>query len=369
MRKRLYLHVGMDKTGTSAIQKFVYDNRSKLLDDGDIYYPATGLWGDYSHHPFAFSIFNQHGYSEKKLLKLTKKLVKEVEGRNNVLISSECLFKAPLKENFRIFRDNIFSCFDDVRVIVYVRRQDHWVESRHKHSILSGSELPLEMLQRPFFCNYKQFIDHWSDLVGEESVVVRAYEKQQFVGGSIFSDFLSIFGIELSERYKIPIKNINYSLANDENKFKRLCNLIGFTRRGVEALNGILLEHASSSRSLLNSRLLSPTDRLTLLNKYMSNNKEIAERYLGRHDGLLFYDPLPSSDDSWEEYLGLSEEKIREISKFIAGKNPKVIKSLCAAITDGLNSKDDGIVEAANILTPALQYSENIPLDKGAVLA
>ena len=50
----LYLHIGMDKTGTSAIQAFLNLNESCLYSSEGILRPSTALWGDYSHHPLAF---------------------------------------------------------------------------------------------------------------------------------------------------------------------------------------------------------------------------------------------------------------------------------------------------------------------------
>lgn len=45
MKRRLYIHLGLSKTGTSAIQGF-------FIDQGptSILYPKTGRWPDGSHH-------------------------------------------------------------------------------------------------------------------------------------------------------------------------------------------------------------------------------------------------------------------------------------------------------------------------------
>ena len=38
--KQLYIHIGTGKTGTSAIQEFLYNNRKELLSDGVRYVDA-----------------------------------------------------------------------------------------------------------------------------------------------------------------------------------------------------------------------------------------------------------------------------------------------------------------------------------------
>src|SRR5690554_1034846 len=65
--KTLYLHVGMDKTGTSAIQAFLHLNEKRLFESEGILRPSTALWGDYSHHPLAFSLLEIQGYTGEDL--------------------------------------------------------------------------------------------------------------------------------------------------------------------------------------------------------------------------------------------------------------------------------------------------------------
>ena len=36
-RKTIYLHIGSPKTGTKTIQKFLYENKDKLLENGILY--------------------------------------------------------------------------------------------------------------------------------------------------------------------------------------------------------------------------------------------------------------------------------------------------------------------------------------------
>ena len=42
MKKKLYLHIGMGKTGTTALQHFFWDNRDILAAKG-ICYPKVGI--------------------------------------------------------------------------------------------------------------------------------------------------------------------------------------------------------------------------------------------------------------------------------------------------------------------------------------
>lgn len=264
----LYLHIGMDKTGTSAIQNFMHLNDKRLYESEGILRPVTALWNDYSHHPLAFSILCMHGYTEKDLTNYLSALKKEILTASKVILSSECLFKTTRHENFRQFKTFIDSQFTDVRIIVYVRRQDEWVESRHKHSILSGNELSLEKLSTAHYCDYKQFIDLWRNAFPKAKIIVCPYEKSQFMNGNIFSDFAAQLGITSLHGYKMPLKAVNTSLDNTTAFFKSLCNAIKFTGLAEHKLNGILLDYARQEKGKRKTYpLLSPEKRHALIER------------------------------------------------------------------------------------------------------
>jgi hypothetical protein len=350
----------MDKTGTSAIQYFMHKNRKKFLNDSGICYPNTGLWHDFSHHLFAFSTIGWFGHTEKELFKLFSKMKKELGDVEKTILSSECLFKSPLKENFKILLRLINDQFEQVKVIVYVRRQDKWVESRHRHSIFSGNELPLEKLVRPHFCSYKQFIDHWATVFNPKNIIVKAYEKAQFTDGTIFSDFLSILNLKITDNYEFPPNDVNVSLHNDELDFKQLCNRIGFLSDGADDLNKLLCEHTARTTQIEKAKyLLSPQDRFNLINRYEEVNNSIAKEYLNRQDGKLFYENLPNLTEKWQPYPGINTAKINNISEFIIIHNPQLLIKIAKKIKEAIRSTDPTVAKAGLTLKPLLKIVSN----------
>lgn len=326
--REIILHIGMDKTGTSAIQAFLHKNRKLLLEDTGVYYPETGLWSDYSHHPYAFSLFGMNGFSIRNFVKLSRKLDRETKGKKTVLISSECLFKVPTRDEFNVFTSFIRRHFSSVKVIVYLRRQDLWIESRYKHSIISGNEISLEALSRPNFCDYKKFIDLWRDSFGVGGIVVRPYEKSQFKGGSIFSDFLSIFGQEIDDRWRLPERQVNVALGYPETEFKRFCNAIGFNRGLVDQLNSLLLAHTELSDCRKEVELLNATRSKEICDQYREMNRAIVQEYLSGKPGDLFVEEL--RNDELEEYAisGVSDDDFLSVLSFIKEKNNAVYKKI-----------------------------------------
>ncbi|MGH9162175.1 MAG: hypothetical protein ACRD2X_19590 [Vicinamibacteraceae bacterium] len=347
------LHVGMDKTGTSALQTFFHENRAALVGRAGILYPDTGLWHDFSHHRVAFSCLETNGYSQDDLERYLAALSRELRGTPGAaraLLSSECLFKAPLTAGFARLRDYLSSNFVRVEIIVYVRRQDVWVDSRYRHSVLSGHELTLDMLKEPRFCDYKRFIDRWADDFGKASVIVRRHEPGRFVGGSIFSDFLSLFGLSIDD-FHVPRHPVNVSLHNDELCFKEMCNRVGYRGREGDVLNDVLRRYAADESYPKNTQpLMSHAERAALVRRYSEVNAAIARDFVGDLGGVLFQEDPPESRDCEDTYEGIDDVTIGIIKTYIRANAPRVARELEGHCRRALESDDAAIRGTASRL-------------------
>jgi hypothetical protein len=58
----------------------------------------------------------------------------------------------------------------------------------------------------------------------------------------------------------------------------------------------------------------------------------IAREYLGRPDGILFYDPLPNPNEEWQPYDELLEEDARLINENLLRKFPEVLDTIVRKI-------------------------------------
>lgn len=352
-KKKLYLHVGMDKTGTSAIQAFLKKNRKVFLSENKLLYPETGMWNDFSHHKFAFSCIGMNGYSFDDFEVICTELVSEMEEAESVLISSECLFKLPTKEQwFTKFHQFIKDNFMEVKIIIYLRRQDEWVISRHKHSVISGEELSIETLSEPHFCDYKQYIDKWCEYFGKANIIVRPYERISFIGGNIFADFLNTLDINYSDIYVKPDHTINTALNNNEYSFKRLCNLVSLNGQSAAELNVILLKHSNISKFQHgnNLDLISDIEKSNLIHRYEDINRAIANEYLPNGVTELFQEVNFNIDDPKEKYTEIDNLDLREIKKFVYEKSPLLSDKLDKLCYEAMNSEFEEIKAAAHKL-------------------
>ncbi len=99
----LVLHIGMPKTGTTALQSFFFSNRSMLLsqgwDDPDIYQECPSNY-EYARFPSNNGCSFLYAFLEKTNVffnRLTDCLKRHLE-KNNVLISSEVLWQSYVDE-------------------------------------------------------------------------------------------------------------------------------------------------------------------------------------------------------------------------------------------------------------------------------
>ncbi|QKQ26131.1 hypothetical protein [Candidatus Reidiella endopervernicosa] len=215
----------------------------------------------------------------------------------------------------------LFSGFD-VTVIVFLRRQDLYMESSYnQNKKMRPSQVELDVLlsRTNSVLDYATLLDGWSACFGEENIVVTPFERSSF-GDGLERYLLSLLGVEWSRSYKTELKNPGLNrdcLAFVSEHF--LPEEVGARERGrvIEMLAQYSSEHSDGKSLKYN---LPPSKRLEIIEKYSAINREVAQRYLGREDGRLFLDPLPSLEDEWQPYSGLSDERRDEIIRYLVGR-------------------------------------------------
>jgi hypothetical protein len=353
-REELFIHIGKGKTGTSALQTFFLQNRDSFNKYG-IVYPLCRE-GKFNHHYLAWSLLKEEGV-EKIYPKDTRTSVEEwnyvlsqLIGKQN-LISSELLaglsFDAvsKIKESVSDF---------DVKIIIYLRRYDNWLESVYNQKVKGKgiSCLPKKLPE-------KNSAEIWAKVFSKENVIVRPYEKGQFYQGTIFADFLHYaFKMELTEDFLIPEKPIN-------SRLQRMINCLSLSAAQKMSLIDPL--HKISSRLYEEGRrewpVFSPRQRLEMIRNYEPMYAEIAKKYLGREDGRLFYEPLPDIDEQWQPYDRLLAEDARFINDHLSEHHPNAIKTILAGIDAARISEDPDVQEATRRLVPGL---DEVPVPQTA---
>lgn len=296
--KTLWLHIGMAKTASTAIQTFCSEN-AKLLEREGFCYPIFSISypGISRAHNGCFLLkvikdldgnrdVNQEAANFQEGMKTVHKLFKSYD---NVILSNEIIWRGMDvdKKNFweLMIKEAQKGDFN-IRVIVYLRRQDsfissnwnqlvkrQWTEETFEHYI---SRVDRTML------NYYDKLERMAALIGKENIIVRRFDREKFIGGNIYSDFLDAVGISITNEYVITKEVRNTSLYGNTHEIKRVLNSIPQIkdRAAQTFLVNILQEFSSLSKEKYPSEMFSKEEANALLEDYASGNKKIAEEYL-----------------------------------------------------------------------------------------
>lgn len=337
--RTLYLHIGTPKTGTTAIQIACHDNRKFLLTRG-ICYP-----GKEPLHNELVLFSDIHDSKNKESLKaLLSSYLEQGKGCDTFLLSTELLYqmpnstylsrgqykKDPIEKNIvdfhaygeekgrqiSLLKSVLSSYFEKIKIIVYLRRQDNFLESLYlqsaKHNFEHGiDEFHLFDFEMDYYANLKL----WADIFGKENLVVFPYDKQTKKDG-VNRSFFGLFDIKQSEiEQKTGIQNLTLDIPSYY--FKQLLNK-SFRDEGLrtgELVN--LTEHTFNRYLGLNGKdkikILSYDRAHELCLRYREGNNRIAQEFLGRD--TLFSDDMPEPYET--DQVEITIEDVVTISSFL----------------------------------------------------
>ena len=357
-QKQLYIHLGTHKTGTTALQEFFRINRELLLRKQGIDYPLNSV-GEADHHRLGWSLHKEAGrtinvYPEGMKSSREEWMSVLSLASSKLLVSSETLGACRLVDFKAILK---YASGFEVKCIIYLRRQDAMAASVYNQITKGSTRKWTDYKTPPYKLNYIECLSSLAAAFGRQNIIVRPYEKQQFHGGTIFADFLHyVFGMELTDEFKIPEGDINSRLHGTVLEYKRLVNFLALSSDQKSSTLGPLLE--LSSRFFQEGRpdhlLLSPKKRLEIIQQYMPMNERIARDYLGRADGRLFYDPLPDPQEAWQPYAHLAREDAQLINHYLRERYPAVLYTIIEGIMNSLSSEDSAVRDAANQMLPGI---------------
>lgn len=309
MQKTVYLHIGANKTGSSAIQNFCNSNRSSLLSAG-LLYPVTGCVGD-AHYGISSVLGFAHGSknptdrTSKAMTLLRTALRTEVErsGVRDVVISSEFFVLPKSVESVMSFFDGYL-----VKVVIYVRRHDKWWPSAYNQAVRTVVTPPwgrgfqsymkffMQKQPCPSRAAFRMLVDRWAAVFGKDNLIVRPYESQQNMPG-IAADFFGAIGHERV----VDGLLIRENRVNDSVDYTTLAYVDMIQRARLdEDLRAALIEFVTSRKSDSKEAMsVDPALLCKLVRQNQDDYEYIAKEYLGREDGRLFYDELPDPGMPW----------------------------------------------------------------------
>lgn len=216
----------MAKTASSSIQAFCYEN-ADILERQGFCYPVFPLHysGIAKAHNGRFLLGVIKDENGKRDLKQEEKnfqdgmrMVHELFLKHdNIILSDESIWRGMDRE-----KPNLWELMEQeaqkgnfqIRVIVYFRRQDkffpsNWNQIVKKDGVTETFERYLGRVDL-LFLNYYKKLERMASVIGKENIIVRRFEPDRFEGGSIYHDFLSVFGLSYTADYRLTKEVRNY---------------------------------------------------------------------------------------------------------------------------------------------------------------
>jgi hypothetical protein len=213
LQKRIFIHVGPPKTGTSAIQFWLHQNISHLTEN-KVFYPfhymsSNGVSSGNLREIYDVLPDNSLRLNNQKV----QCLLAEFENGDytTMLLSSEFFFNK-LEE----LKDNFVSA----KFIFYMRNPVEIRESNYNQSVKRHGNTEALLPSDSGHIPHLEKLAIFNEKFGSKDIILKFYGDTFFYKGSIISDFLSIIGLSgLSES-----KSINQSYQFEALEFKRWLN-------------------------------------------------------------------------------------------------------------------------------------------------
>ena len=204
-----WLHLGMPKTGTTALQAFVRNNSSALSDAG-LRYMETGRRRPeggrllVSHNLMAFHL-NQ---TELPLEMFCEPMLQEYAEHSDkaCLVSSEMFYSADMPKLAQMFAS---IPPQELRITFYCRRYSDFLEADYKQRAKSGrvgvpaTEFVRSRLQQireaPERHSFGSTVARIRDAFPDAAVVPLLYDRDEMINGSVVEDFIARIGVDMPD--------------------------------------------------------------------------------------------------------------------------------------------------------------------------
>ncbi len=304
--RRLFLHIGSHKTGTTALQQGLHHNRILLKACGSAYVgaPATAHLHQYLGNVTPGN-FLPDGF-----------MVLDPDTLLARLATADCDTVIASSENFSFFFEQaaittlaraLKSRFDEVRIVCYLRRQDRHAVSHHQegakpHRQVEGAlwghaptALPAPSANHDLYLDYDHRLGLWADAFGDANMIIRVYDRKLLKDGDIFADFLAAIGLQVSGL--VPVGDRNVSLGATQTKVGHLMNMTGTRAKAADAV----LARIERKGQLLPAR----PEAQAFLDRYLTSNHRLNARFRISPEPDLFtadFADYPEvAEENWSE--------------------------------------------------------------------
>lgn len=221
--KKLYIHIGSHKTGTTTIQSYLRKNQEKLLCERVKYIEAGK---SLKNIRYLNTIDDEEiACIRNDILKITE----NSPGMDRFIISWEGFCGDYLdgyrnSENLSKILNLIFSPLFEVKIILYLREQSSFIESIFTQEVHAGTSVSFEEFMKTINIDdfsWMRLVKAYESEFGKDNIILRGYHKSN--GSFLLKEFLSLLGCD---NYLGDIDTVNHNVGYNkgEMEFAQLVN-------------------------------------------------------------------------------------------------------------------------------------------------
>lgn len=310
MKKKMHIHFGIHRTGTTSIHRTLLKNKEALRKAGYLY-PKLDV--DYRHVKVAWGLISKKLSIEELVIKIDKE-AKDFPG--TIILSSEDF--AQVKDlNWLEYLDEYY----DITGSIFLKRQDLWLESWYNQHIkwpwnkkFSSSSIDFFLDNRDefYWIDYKYLLGSITSIIDKDKLHVCVMERD------LVPDVTRYFieNILMANTPVDYIQEANASLTKCKLDIVRSIDLIscnGSQRKNIlAAVNAIEVKEDNGSKSIIDDR-----KRKEILAQFDKSNKYVASVYFNR-DSLFNKDSICNKlnkDLSSEAIIGYIGDVVKKLTK------------------------------------------------------
>lgn len=301
MANTVIIHIGVPKTGSTAIQKYLFNHQKELQKTGLDYHETHAKDGEnpdyWAHHLLAHK---WGGWMKPETFPITPDEAWEVlrkdatSGDNKtILISSERfadLFASKRVEEILEFIKTTLAPAQ-VKIFAYVRNQTVLAESFYKQQVKVGIQVPpvdfYLKTKIPGFLDFYGMFEKCAKVIGRENIMVRSYENDIAKDGDIIYGFMQVFGMKVSKKmqpesvkYNTSTSTLSTALLSHPD-LKKMRQYPRF-RKAIRDLCDDLETKSGQEPSLFNEE-----QKDFVSKKYLASNRQMVDIYAKKDADMI----------------------------------------------------------------------------------
>lgn len=327
LSKTLVLHIGANKTGSSAIQEFLCLNAQRLADRGVMVAPADLMPGgpvSGQHVPFLEHLRDDMANGRKIVAERVFLLMRELPAGGKLVVSAENL--SNLNGTHELFADAVAQ--HPTGVVLYIRRQDElllssWQQWGSKESADFWAWMIAQVGRRG---NWRLALEPWEELVPRNRIAIRIYDRTRLHGQNVIADYLHTLGLaDDIGAFEVPANTSNPSYSEAVLDFVKGNPLL--FRDIHDNTTYEMIEKFTGDRFHRNPResIITHEERLALLQKYSAVNAWVKNRYFPDSKEPLFPEPQAGDYDMIDR-AKLVEQKWQFAASLIYGLSQRILR-------------------------------------------